>query len=206
MTIIRNLRWGKPIAIESIGNEPDFQWLRGNEVGINGYAYPRDEVLAALGAVDRVRQEAAEADIKRGHEFVAKARESLAKVREAVAEQEAKLAAVTAERDAHAATIGRVRALAEEWTAREGNSVTASVTRHRGRELLGALEPPKPFVLPTEVPARIEVRAAHGEVDRLILWTDGKNLTWWTEDDGSEYTPEQVMSTFTGHRLLEDAE
>lgn len=196
MTVIRNVVGGRNVSIESVGNEPDFKWLQGHEVGINGYAYPRDEVLAALGAVPAKQLLQAESQVASRDTVITGMRNELA----------AQAATIVRERDAHAATIGRVLALGEEWTAREGNSVTASVTRHRGRELLGALEPPKPFVLPTEVPARIEVRAAHGEVDRLILWTDGKNLTWWTEDDGSEYTPEQVMTVFTGHRLLDGAE
>jgi hypothetical protein len=70
-----------------------------------------------------------------------------------------------------------------------------------------ALADPKPFALPTEVPARIvAVKSSTGEEKELTLFTDG-DTTWWAdiEDWGPFWTRSQVMADFTDHRLIEAA-
>ncbi|MEA5453276.1 hypothetical protein SPF06_00940 [Sinomonas sp. JGH33] len=115
------------------------------------------------------------------------------------------LLAAEAERDALAATIGRVREAVERNPEPCTETEFTCGWKRAVVDIRAALDPKPTFVLPTEVPARIAVR--HRETntyDELVLWTDGDRQTWWDNEDSSEYTPEQVMSDFTGHRLIDE--
>jgi hypothetical protein len=61
-----------------------------------------------------------------------------------------------------------------------------------------------PFVLPTEMPAKIE--ATHrfeGYTTTLRLLTDGLTKFWQAESNGETYWPDGVMDIFTDHKVLE---
>lgn len=96
-----------------------------------------------------------------------------------------------AERDALAETIGRIKTVIEPC----GVVDTA--------EIWIALDP-KPFVLPTEVPARIEAVNKDGGTVEMHLWTDGHNLTWHNMETGADLFPDTVMAHYSGHRLLDE--
>jgi hypothetical protein len=92
------------------------------------------------------------------------------------------------------ATIGRVKAAVA--------GLSCGCARAAVSDALGLT---KPFVLPTEVPARIvAVKSSTGDEKELTLFTDG-DTTWWAdiEDWGPFWTRSQVMDQFTGHRLLD---
>lgn len=69
--------------------------------------------------------------------------------------------------------------------------------------LRAVLKASKPFELPVEVPARIEARhEGRDDPEGLVLMTDGESVKW-VDEDAILWTPDQVMTYFSGHRLLE---
>lgn len=185
--LIKSVNEDSTVAIESVGNQPDFEWLSADEVGINGWAYPREKVLAALNAVPAEKARQMVEDERAHREF-------------------------QAERDALAQTVERVRELREEarrTEARSGLGYISQVTEWF-HKLDATLDPEPTFTLPTEVPARIEATPNWGPpMGRrpwfFTLWSDGNTLSWKTADGGSSalhHSPESIMSNFTGHRLI----
>ena len=101
-------------------------------------------------------------------------------------------AQLVAERDAHAATIERVREWAVDYFGALGEAPD---------ELRAALAPKPAFVLPTKAGAGIMVIMVHNGIDHeLRLYSDG---LWSARQIDFGYTPEQVMEHFTDHRLIE---
>jgi hypothetical protein len=144
---------------------------------LNAAGCTHAEVLDALGGVDKVDVVAAE---------------------RATDELRAKLAEAEA-------TIGRVKAVHHDFYKVRGDWADEDGARALKRALDAALTPPKPFELPTEVPARIvAVKSSTGDEKELTLFTDG-DTTWWAdiEDWGPFWTRSQVMDQFTDHRLLD---
>lgn len=165
----------------------------------------RAELLAALGAVDK-------GEAEKWERIAVNHMGALSRMTERAERAEAERDEATSERIEADENANHWKACAE---AAEAKLAEAEATIERVRALGGrmigptakdlwaSLNPPKPFVLPTTVPARIEVR--HRETntrDELVLWTDGTRQTWWDAEDSSEYTPEQVMDQFTDHRLI----
>lgn len=175
---------------------------------------PTDDLLSALGAV-RVT------DLDKTEEA-----KLVQQVRAAEAKAALHVAQIHALEEKLAKAKGDFRDQVEKRKAVEGKleRVDALVASFNGigkiefreffREYRRAVEP-APFVLPTEVPARIEVRGREGNHIRFALWTNGDGeRVWINEDDWTHQVPdddegfgtESIMADFTGHRILEAGE
>jgi hypothetical protein len=102
------------------------------------------------------------------------------------------------------ATIERVKAAVGNHPEPCGETPFSCGWKRAVADVRSALTTPKPFELPTEVPARIEAkRDVLGYADVLTLWTDGTNHFWRSEHTAEDWKPEGVMANFTDHRLLD---
>jgi hypothetical protein len=143
--------------------------------------YVTVELLDALGAVDKDEFD----------ELVQKEVERRSAASQRVADEYRHRAEAAEANLAEAeATIERVNGATAIW----GDGFRPAV--------LAALTPPKPFELPTEVPARIEAKQ-DGRTYVLDLWVDGDGGTLWFGRGCAPISASQVMADFTGHRLLD---
>lgn len=154
--------------------------------------FPRGEVLAALRAVDAIVAQRAEDSAR------------MARAGEDVLER--KLADVTDANHGLAETLSRMQGAANELRnlLASSNGGAAGFAYEKALDLVEAALEPKPiFVLPTEVPARIEAYNEDGEKVEMCLWTDGHHLAWHNMSTEVDLFPDTVMAKFSDHRLIE---
>ena len=170
---------------------------------------PTADLLAALDAVPRdalagseecrlateKKLAEAETELEAWKHTVSVLDDELRDSQELLGQRAVELHKARAERDALAKTVERVRKL----TACGAHSLLPETIR-------AALDPKPAFVLPTEVPARIEAKR-DGKTYTFYLWTNGSggsnDLIWVDEDDWTHSpSPKRLMRDFTGHRFL----
>lgn len=185
----------------------------------------RAEVINALGAVDKVELANTKSELELTRSQYVEAVDVIGSWKARAEAAEAKLAGidemgcgcdeadenlrkVQAERDELAATIERVRALLPDLDAvipyDHGNAMANRV----GELIRAALDPKPAFVLPTEAGAKF---TAVGRNAWKYTFTTARHSGGLSSPSGTHYvsnghviySAEQVMATFTGHRLLD---
>jgi hypothetical protein len=199
--------------LSALGVDPDWrekvEAAESCQLAADNMLRAESELTEAKASIDNWRQEAG-IQSRRAEAAEAKLRAS-----------NQTLDRVVRERDELKRELGYAEMGADQWRTRadaaEAKLALVREVVEAGREefvdvarislLDAALADPEPFVLPTTVPARIEVRDGGRAPKVFYLMTSGaagpNALVWINEDNWTEaLNPDEIMREFDTHRLI----